>query len=82
MVQAFILVQTEVGRSSLVASALRGLDGVLSSEAVVGPYDVVVRVEGDTDAAVTDIVGAIQKTDTITRTLTCQIAETPDSAVD
>ena len=77
MVQTFILVQTEVGRASLVASALRDLDGVVSAEAVVGPYDVVVRAEGDTESSVTEIIGRVQKVDDITRTLTCRIADTP-----
>lgn len=80
MVQAFILVQTEVGRSALVAAALDDIDGVASAEAVVGPYDVVVRVEGGDEPAIDRIVGQIQKVAAITRTLTCRIAETPAEA--
>ncbi|WP_072802176.1 Lrp/AsnC ligand binding domain-containing protein [Rhodococcoides yunnanense] len=75
MVQTFVLVQTEVGRSSLVASALRDVSGVVSAEAVVGPYDVIVRAEGSDEAEVGDIIGRIQKIDAITRTLSCQVAE-------
>ncbi len=43
MVEAFVLIQTEVGRAEVVAKQLAGLPGVLSSEYVTGPYDVVVR---------------------------------------
>ncbi|MBY6411165.1 Lrp/AsnC ligand binding domain-containing protein [Rhodococcus sp. BP-252] len=75
MVQIFVLVQTEVGRAGLVASALREVSGVVSAEAVTGPYDVVVRAEGEGDAQVRDIVGHIQKVDSITRTLTCQVVD-------
>lgn len=75
MVQAFVLVQTEVGRASLVASQIASVAGVLSAESVLGPYDVVVRVEGDSEGALADIVTHIQKVDAITRTLTCQVAE-------
>ena len=74
--QAFVLVQTEVGRAMLVAAAL----GVESAEAVLGPYDVVVRVNGADRSAIAEIIGRVQKTDSITRTLTCEIAEPPAAA--
>lgn len=77
MVQAFILVQTEVGRSSLVSRTLHDVRGVESAEPVVGPYDVVVRISGNSENELAEIVGNIQKVDAITRTLTCQIADTP-----
>ena len=73
--QAFILVQTEVGRSSLVSRTLHDIEGVESAEAVLGPYDVVVRISGENDGALADIVGRIQRVDAITRTLTCPIAD-------
>ncbi len=37
-----MLIQTEVGRAEVIAKQLAGLPGVLSSEYVTGPYDVVV----------------------------------------
>ena len=42
--EAFMLIQTEVGRAEVVAKQLATLPGVLSSEYVTGPYDVVVRI--------------------------------------
>ena len=48
VVEAFVLVQTEVGRAEVVAKHLAALPGVVSSEYVTGPYDVVVRVSADT----------------------------------
>ena len=45
MVQAFILIQTEVGQAAAVASAIAELPGVTSAEDVTGPYDVIVRAE-------------------------------------
>ena len=44
-VQAYILVQTEVGKSDEVAQAINAIDGVMNSEHVTGPYDVIVRAE-------------------------------------
>ncbi|KQU53893.1 AsnC family transcriptional regulator [Rhodococcus sp. Leaf278] len=81
MVQAFVLVQTEVGRARAVAQQIEAVDGVVSAEAVVGPYDVIVRADGASDAEVAEIVSRIQKVDAITRTLTCPVAPQPTSAV-
>ena len=39
-----MLIQTEVGRAEVIAKQLATLPGVLSSEYVTGPYDVVVRI--------------------------------------
>ncbi|HMS75028.1 Lrp/AsnC ligand binding domain-containing protein [Gordonia sp. (in: high G+C Gram-positive bacteria)] len=77
MVQAYILIQTEVGRAALAAASIAEISGVSSSEEVSGPYDVIVRVE-TTDAArlTDDIVPQIQKVDGITRTLTCPVVGT------
>jgi DNA-binding Lrp family transcriptional regulator len=76
--EAFMLIQTEVGRAEVVAKQVAALPGVLSSEYVTGPYDVIVRVgsregEDDTDG-LHGVVAAVQHVDGITRTLTCPIA--------
>ncbi|MGP4053564.1 Lrp/AsnC ligand binding domain-containing protein [Mycobacterium sp. 4D054] len=75
MVEAFVLIQTEVGRAEVIAKQLAGLTGVSSSEYVTGPYDVVVRVTaGSLDELKTTIVPGVQQVAGITRTLTCPIA--------
>ncbi|HYJ56102.1 MAG TPA: Lrp/AsnC ligand binding domain-containing protein [Mycobacterium sp.] len=76
MVEAFVLIQTEVGRAEVIAKQLAGLTGVLSSEYVTGPYDVVVRVGADTlDELRSSVVPSVQHVSGITRTLTCPIAD-------
>ncbi|WP_284231113.1 Lrp/AsnC family transcriptional regulator [Mycobacterium antarcticum] len=76
MVEAFMLIQTEVGRAEVVAKQLAGLPGVSSAEYVTGPYDVVVRVEAATPSELDSvIVPSVQQVTGITRTLTCPIAE-------
>ena len=73
-VQAYILVQTEVGKSAEVAEQIAAISGVTQSEDVTGPYDVIVRAEGPSmDELGTLIVSSIQKVPGITRTLTCPI---------
>jgi DNA-binding Lrp family transcriptional regulator len=75
VVEAFMLIQTEVGRAEVVAKQVATLAGVLSSEYVTGPYDVVVRVGSETLGSLqTDVVASVQAVEGITRTLTCPIA--------
>ena len=73
-VSAYVLIQTEVGKAAGVASAVAGLPGVTSAETVTGPYDAIVRVEGDTmDEIAKTVVSRVQMVDGITRTLTCEV---------
>ena len=48
MVQAYILIQTEVGKAASVAEPIAGISGVTLAEDVTGPYDVIARVEAQT----------------------------------
>ena len=74
MVQAFILIQTEVGQAAAVAQAIGELPGVTSAEDVTGPYDVIVRAGADDmDQLGQLVVAKVQGTPGITRTLTCPI---------
>ena len=59
----------------VVAKQLAALPGVLSSEYVTGPYDVVVRIGADDLADLqANVVPSVQQVTGITRTLTCPIA--------
>ncbi|NGO67096.1 Lrp/AsnC ligand binding domain-containing protein [Streptomyces boncukensis] len=74
MVQAYILIQTEVGKASAVAEIVSKIPGVIQAEDVTGPYDVIVRAEADTvDDLGRMVVAKVQQVDGITRTLTCPI---------
>ena len=74
MVQAYILVQTEVGKAAAVAAEIAKITGVVSAEDVTGPYDVIVRAESETmDALGRLVVSRVQLIDGITRTLTCPV---------
>jgi DNA-binding Lrp family transcriptional regulator len=75
VVEAFMLIQTEVGRAEVVAKQIAALPGVLSSEYVTGPYDVVVRITAENlDRLQSTVVASVQAVEGITRTLTCPIA--------
>ena len=45
MVQAYVLIQSEVGKAAMVAEAIAEIAGVTMAEDVTGPYDVIARVE-------------------------------------
>jgi DNA-binding Lrp family transcriptional regulator len=73
-VSAYILIQTEVGKASQVATEVRQIDGVISAEDVTGPYDVIVRAESNSvDDLGKMVVSRVQLIDGITRTLTCPV---------
>jgi DNA-binding Lrp family transcriptional regulator len=67
-IQAYILIQTEVGKSSSVTKA------VTIAESVTGPYDVIMRAEA---ASMEDlgksVLAKVQSIPGITRTLTCPV---------
>ncbi|MET8627497.1 Lrp/AsnC ligand binding domain-containing protein [Kitasatospora sp. NPDC004669] len=74
MVQAYILIQTEVGKASSVADTIGKIPGVLTAEDVTGPYDVIVKAEAETvDDLGRMVVANVQKVEGITRTLTCPV---------
>lgn len=74
MVQAYILIQTEVGKASQVVLQVRAIDGVTEAEDVTGPYDLVVKAEAkNVDELGKLVVARIQSVEGITRTLTCPV---------
>jgi DNA-binding Lrp family transcriptional regulator len=74
VVNAYILIQTEVGKAAQVAKEVADIKGVTSAEDVTGPYDVIVRAEAkNVDDLGKLVVAKIQAVEGITRTLTCPV---------
>jgi DNA-binding Lrp family transcriptional regulator len=74
VVQAYILIQTEVGKAAAVAEAIAAISGVIQAEDVTGPYDVIARVESHSvDDLGKLVIARIQDVPGITRTLTCTV---------
>src|SRR6201996_430951 len=74
MVNAYILIQTEVGKAAAVATEIATIPGVTSAEDVTGPYDVIVRAEaGSVDQLGKLVVARVQAVPGIMRTLTCTV---------
>ena len=74
--KAYILIQTEAGKSAAVVGALRTQPGVIAADLVIGPYDVIIVAEGeDTNAIARLVLNEVQRTPGVTRTLTCIVAD-------
>jgi len=74
VVQAYILVQTEVGHASAVAAEIASIRGVTAADDVIGPYDVIARAEArSVDELGKLVVAKIQAVTGITRTWTCPV---------
>lgn len=73
-VQAYILIQTEVGKAASVAKSISAIPGVTLAEGVTGPYDVIMRAESPSmeDLGRT-VLAKVQAVPGITRTLTCPV---------
>jgi DNA-binding Lrp family transcriptional regulator len=74
MVEAYILIQTEAGKASDVAREVAMLTGVTMCEYVMGPYEVIARVEaGNADELGKLVIAKVQSVPGITRTTTCTV---------
>lgn len=70
--KAFVLIETAVGRTREVASALKQLDGVKSVDTVTGPYDIIAILEAKDLNGIGDLVTSkIHPVAGISRTVTC-----------
>jgi DNA-binding Lrp family transcriptional regulator len=73
-IQAYILIQTEVGKAGTVTKAVTAIAGVTIAEGVTGPYDVIMRAEAaNMDELGKTVLSKIQAIPGITRTLTCPV---------
>jgi DNA-binding Lrp family transcriptional regulator len=73
MLEAFVLVQTDVGTGAKVAREIASVPGVRLSHCVTGPYDVVTRTSTEDIEALGALIDEVQKIPGVTRTLTCPV---------
>jgi len=74
MEKAYVLIETQVGKTKDVVEAIRGVEGVISVDAVTGPYDAIAVVQGETLNKIGDLVTAkIHPTRGVSRTVTCLV---------
>ena len=70
---AYVLVETAMGRARGIAAALRGTPGLASVDVVTGPYDVIIVLEAGSLAEVAELVTEhVHTIGGVVRTVTCQ----------
>lgn len=70
--KAFVLIETAVGKTHDVESALQNVSGVASVDMVTGPYDIIAVLEAPDLSSVGDMVtGHVHTIGGIVRTVTC-----------
>jgi DNA-binding Lrp family transcriptional regulator len=72
--KAYVLIQTETGKAEAVAKSFKGKPGIMASDVVTGPHDVIVIIQGiDTDAVAKIVVNEIQAVKGVYRTITYMV---------
>ncbi len=75
MTRAYILIETQVGKTRDVATALRSLSGVPSADIITGDFDIIALVEASDMVSMADLVtGRVQSIPGVIRTITCVAA--------
>ena len=76
-VRAFVLMETQVGRSDKVITKLKTLEGIRSAHFVTGQYDVIAIAEAPTLADLNPLINKIQHISGINKTVTCLVIDSP-----
>lgn len=72
VIQAYVLLQTDIGASVAVSAGLAEISGVVQADVVTGPYDVIARIEAATIEDLSKVViSRIQQVPGISRMVTC-----------
>lgn len=71
MLRTYVLVQTSLGRAATAAAEVSEIQGVVRSDDVTGPYDVIVTAEAERVDLLGQIVARIQAVEGITRAHAC-----------
>jgi len=76
MVSAYSLISTEPGKAAEVFQRVSDMEGVKKAERVVGPYDIIARVEVDSLDKFTKVVfGDIRSIAGVANTVTLIVTE-------
>jgi DNA-binding Lrp family transcriptional regulator len=76
LIRAYVFIQTQVAMGPQVARDVGLAPGVVSSEGVTGPYDVIARVEAPSLDDLGRVVATeIHAVEGITRTITCIVRD-------
>ncbi|MFC1946248.1 Lrp/AsnC ligand binding domain-containing protein [Chloroflexota bacterium] len=72
--RAYVLIETEVGRTRDVVTALKALPSISAVDTVTGPYDIIAIIGGESLNSIgDDITGKVHPIPGIKRTITCLV---------
>ena len=72
MEKAYVLIETQIGKTKEVVEAVRNIQEVVSVDVVTGPYDAIAVLQAETLNDIGDlIVGKVHPVSGISRTVTC-----------
>jgi len=72
--KAYVLIETQVGKTKQVIEAIRKLEGVASVDIVTGPYDAIAILRAETLNDIGElIVAKVHPVAGISRTVTCLV---------
>lgn len=73
MIEAFVLIQTEVGKAARVAAGVKEIPGVTRAVVVTGPYDVLALIEAADMHTLGKLAITKLNVDGVVRTVTCSV---------
>ena len=71
--KAYMFINSMRGQSLGLTKALRGVDGVLSADAITGDYDIIASVEVKDLTDLRTVMAGVQGLDGILKTTTCMV---------
>ncbi len=75
-VKGFVLIETAVGKTKEVYTSLQKIKEVKSVDAVTGPYDIIIIIEGaNPDSIASAITTKVHEIHGVNRTVTCLCLE-------
>ena len=76
--KAFVLIETAVGKTREVVEAMKSVSGVVSVDAVTGPYDIIAVLEADDLNTIGELVtNKVHTVGSVVRTVTCLAVSLP-----
>ena len=71
-VKAYLLIETQVGKTKQVVEAIHNIQGVALVNVVTGPYDAITMIEAETLNDIEELIAAkVQPVAGVSRIVTC-----------
>jgi DNA-binding Lrp family transcriptional regulator len=71
-IKAYVLIEVDIGKTRGVVEAIYRLKGVVSIDAVTGPYDAIAVIQAKTMSEIGDlVVSMVHAVAGVSRTVTC-----------